>query len=68
MIELSKLTAADIGRWVVYLPTRARGRIKGWNDRFVFVVYRADDNWEDYTAAATEPEDLVWEPLQNSED
>jgi hypothetical protein len=63
MIEPSRLTAADIGRFVIYLPSRTKGRIKSWNHEFVFVVYSPDGNWdrfEDYTAAATRPEDLVW--------
>jgi hypothetical protein len=63
MIELSRLTAADIARFVIYLPSRTKGRIKSWNDKFIFVVYSCDSKWESferYTAAATRPEDLVW--------
>ena len=63
MIDLSRLTAADIGRFVVYLPTRAKGRIKSWNHEWVFVVYTADGNWDRFDqsrANATRPEDLIF--------
>jgi hypothetical protein len=61
---IGTLTKADVGRWVWYHPNwgeRQAGRIKSWNDKFVFVVYKCAGNWEafkDYTAAATKPEDL----------
>lgn len=54
----SELRPEDIGRWVTYWPTGEKGRIKSWNNSFVFVVYRCDDNWSDYanyTAASTHP-------------
>jgi hypothetical protein len=38
------------------------GRVKSWNDKFVFVVYKCAENWdryEDYTGVATKIEDLV---------
>lgn len=66
MIELHKLSREDIGRWVIYkdgLEKTERGKLKSWNDTFIFVVYNANENWDgdhwkDYTAAATRPEDL----------
>lgn len=66
MIDIAKLTDADIGRWVVYTAGDGhteRGKIKSWNDRGVFVVYNAAGNWggdlwKNYTAAHTSPEDL----------
>lgn len=64
MIDISKLTDADIGRWVVYDgPSGAdMGKIKSWNDTGIFVVYDAasawDGSWMDYTAQHTRPEDL----------
>jgi len=66
MIDLDTLTEHDKGRWVVYTPTLGpveRGRLKTWNHLFVFVVYRCANQWdryEEYTAAATCPEDLVF--------
>ena len=61
MIDLKKLTDSDIGRWVEYWPGKEKGRIKSWNTRFVFVVYKCGDNWDDfqnYTAASTHPKAL----------
>jgi hypothetical protein len=67
MILLDSLTDADRGRFVIYsvLPAHVeRGRIKTWNDRFIYVVYRCDGRWDDYeqfTAAPTLPENLIFE-------
>ena len=67
MIEIATLTEADRGRWVTYCTRpehRERGRIKSWNDRFVYVVYRCGDDWDnfaDFTAAPTLPQDLSFE-------
>lgn len=66
MIEIAKLNKTDVGRWVIYTAGDGhteRGKLKSWNDTFIFVVYNANDNWDldhwkDYTAAATSPEDL----------
>ena len=63
MIAIGSLTASDRGRWVIcrVRPDHSeRGRIKSWNDRFIYVVYRCEDwdRFEDYTAAPTLPEDL----------
>ena len=60
-MKLDELTKEDIGKWVLYLPKNERGRIKSWNDLFVFVVYKCANNWDDYknyTAATTKAEDL----------
>lgn len=65
MIPIDSLSASDRGRWVIYRgihPAHAeRGRIKSWNEFFIYVVYRCADQWdrfEDYTAAPTLPKDL----------
>ena len=64
MINLGSLTDSDIGRDVIYTDAvfkRQMGRIKSWNHLYVFVVYNCADNWDDYqdyTAAATEPCEL----------
>ena len=75
MIKIAELTEADKGRWVEYssrLPnSEQNGRIKGWNDMWVFVVYGCDDNWDrygDYTGCITDPKDLrfIVDPTQQS--
>jgi len=45
-----KVTQADIGKWVEYtnVGVKDRGRIKSFNDKFVFVVFHCDDKWNDY--------------------
>jgi len=63
MIDIKKLTKDDVGKWVKYtdFSKTELGRIKSWNDKFIFVVYSCACNWnnfKDYTAAATSPEDL----------
>ena len=65
MIEIKNLTNADVGRWVVYndgIRPPERGRIKSWNEKYVFVVYerpgRDMSKFREYTAVATAPEDL----------
>ncbi len=64
MIEITSLRPKDIGRWVRYADgarVPKLGRIKGWNDHWIFVVYSCDDNWlqfQSYTGAATDPADL----------
>jgi len=69
MIAINLLTEKDIGRWIIYKSTGGdkveRGRLKSWNKWFIFAVYNANgnwdaDHWKDYTAAATNPEDLSW--------
>jgi hypothetical protein len=65
-MNIKDLTKDDIGRWVIYNPGFGKpefGKIKSWNDKFIFVVYKCDDNWhrfEDYTGCATEPKDLTF--------
>jgi hypothetical protein len=71
MIDIERLTEEDKGRWVTYFPGYLKadgtpfyevGKIKSWNDKVIFVVFHVDGNWnnyKDYTAAGTRPEDLV---------
>jgi len=67
MIFIEDLTKKDVGRYVIYTDGTGeenRGRIKRWNDRWIFVVYYSAnewDNYQEYTAAATEPSDLKFE-------
>lgn len=66
MINIKVLKLEDVGRWVTYTTghgTTERGRIKSWNDTYIFVVYKCAGEWKDYqnyTAAATDPKDLTW--------
>ena len=66
MIDISKLTEKDIGRWGKYTDFSKTeiGKIKSWNAKFIFVVYSCNHDWnnfKNYTAAATNPEDLIFE-------
>jgi hypothetical protein len=64
MITINSLTSKDVGRWVTYQTAhgeQCRGRIKSWNDCFVFVCFFADGRWDDYqqfTAMVTNPQQL----------
>ena len=64
MIDIAELTKEDIGKWVVYTAPHGeteKGRIKSWNDNWVFVVYKCDHQWDrfqDFTGCSTNPEDL----------
>lgn len=79
MIDITKLTDKDIGRWVIYKPFHAksfddrdqweRGKLKSWNDTNIFVVYHCNNEWhrfQDYTGAATDPNDLIFEEATNA--
>lgn len=63
-----ELTEKHIGQWVKYTRPYSLleefGRIKSWNDKYVFVVYKCANNWNDYqnyTGVATNPKDLDFE-------
>lgn len=64
MIVINKLTFEDIGRNVIYKPEleNERGKIKSWNQRYIFVVYERPGRdmaiFENYQGIATDPEDL----------
>ncbi len=54
-----------IGTWVEYAGhnTTEKGRIKSFNDKWIFVVFHCDDKWDDfrnYTAAACAPESITF--------
>ena len=54
-----------VGDWVEYHGMAGeveRGRVKSWNDTYIFVVYKCAGEWDrflDFTGVATSPEDLV---------
>jgi len=64
MVNIKELTADDIGKWVKYSDGTGRyeiGRIKSWNEYFIFVVYKCNDEWDryqDFTGQATSQQDL----------
>jgi len=70
MIDIQKLTPEDVGKWVVYRdpdlpnnPPPEIGKIKSWNDTWVFVVYKCNDEWNqffNYTGCATDPKCLTF--------
>ena len=66
MIDIEKLTDKDVGRWVVYVDMVREpeiGRIKSWNDKYVFVVYKCNGDWKNfqkYAGVATDPRDLFF--------
>lgn len=70
MIDISELRKEDIGRWVLYQGSageKEKGRIKSWNDKWIFVVYHCDHQWnrfQDFTGAATDPEDLRFTTIE----
>ena len=74
MIDIRDLTEEDLGRYVIYTDGsegKQRGRIKDWNDTWIFVVYHCADEWDnyrDYTGCATTPSDLKFEMLKQGED
>ena len=70
MIDIEKLTDKDIGQYVVYtngVGEKETGRIKSWNHKWIFVVYHCADEWDnfkEYTAAATDPNNLTFKTPQ----
>jgi len=66
MIDIKKLKKEDIGKWVEHTSSsglKATGKLKSWNNKYIFVVYKCAGNWnkfQDYTAIATRPEDLIF--------
>jgi hypothetical protein len=73
VIEISKLSQSEVGAWVEYRDRfdskPDKGRIKSWNQKFIFVVYRCAGNWdefESYTGVATDPADLNFQRAQEA--
>ena len=66
MIHIKELEKKDVGHWVTYTGNGSdaweTGRIKSWNDKYIFVVYKCAGMWDkfmDYTGVATNPKDLT---------
>ena len=65
-LDIKTMRESDIGRWVIYNNGfgEEEGRIKSWNDKNIFVVYKCDGKWDDYqnyTGVATRPQDLTFQ-------
>ena len=63
MIDINNLTIEDVGKSVIYDNgfKKETGKIKSWNENWIFVVYRCNNYWynySDYTGCATNPRDL----------
>jgi len=73
MIHISELITADKGRWVRlknFSGKNGTGRIKSWNDSFIFVVFQCDNDWEnyaDYTGEAVNCSNLEFIEQDDSE-
>ncbi len=62
-MSIKVITDGDIGKWVEYKSHNEtlRGRIKSFNDKFIFVVFQCDGNWgsyQNYTGCACRFEDI----------
>jgi hypothetical protein len=59
-----------VGQWVIYrkgskLGEEQMGMVKSWNDKFIFVVFQCNGEWDryfDYMSQACNPEDLTIVP------
>ncbi len=68
MIEISKLTEKDVGKWVLFQPPYQKdkselGKIKSWNKTYIYVVYRCAYDWnnfKNYTSVPTDPDTLIF--------
>jgi hypothetical protein len=61
----NRLIDLEVGLWVEYRDGTSRepqvGRVKSWNDKFVFVVFHCNNLWDDfkdYTGQAVRLKDL----------
>ena len=65
-VDLKKLTSRDVGRWVEYTAPdgkNAIGKLKSWNDKYAFIVFNCNQNWDDYknyTASPVDPKQLIF--------
>lgn len=71
MIDIAQLTKEDVGKWVEYqggAGERERGKLKSWNELYIFVVYKCAGEWDrfqDFTGVATSPKDLRFINITN---
>jgi hypothetical protein len=62
MIYITDLKPEHVGQWIRYRGGRTgeweHGRIKTWNARHLFVVFKCDERWDDFelfTSMACDP-------------
>ncbi len=71
MIDIATLTEKDKGRWVEYTGGAGEkecGKLKSWNDTYIFVVYKCAGEWhryQDFTGQATSPKDLKFTTINS---
>jgi len=68
MIEIKKLTKADCGSWVIYndgIGFPEQGKIKSWNNKYIFVVFNAGFDYRNYTGQACNPNNLFFGKLDH---
>lgn len=67
MIDLNQLNYKHLGAWVRFDYQHGEseyGRIKTWNEKYVFVVFKCNgdwDNWNNYTSQSCAPDELTFE-------
>jgi len=71
-INLNLLSEKDAGRWVLNNNQGNdyyKGRVKDWDDEFIYIVYDCDDwnNYMDFESVATLPENLEFIPAPENE-
>lgn len=70
MIDIAELKQKDIGRWILYEGSageKEKGKIKSWNDKFIFVVYKCNHEWnrfQDFTGCSAKPENLRFTTIE----
>ena len=72
MIDISKLTKDDVGKWVLFQPPYQKdkdelGKIKSWNKTYIYVVYKCAHDWnnfKNYTAIPTDPDTLIFSEVE----
>jgi hypothetical protein len=67
-MRLDNLKPDDVGRWVIYTDSFTKqtdkGRLKSWNDKTVFVVFKCGGDWsnfQNYTGEGCSPTDVRFE-------
>ena len=76
MINISRLTKPDIGKWVEYdsgveWEKPQVGKIKNWNSTLIFVVFKCAGRWTNfmkYTGQGVFPEKLKFKQGKTPDD
>lgn len=65
-IDHTKLSYRHLGNWVRFDQQHGEsrfGRLKTWNEKYVFVVFSCGgdwDNWHNYTGQSCNPDDCAF--------